>query len=356
MLTEIEVRDFRCFASARLELHPRMTVLVGRNAQGKTSLLEAACVLLRLQSPRTGSRSDLIRFDCSSLMIEGEWLGERLRCGMSATARRLALDGAVCTRSADYLQRSGLVVWMDHADMNLVRGGAEHRRRFLDFAASQIDADYLRALQGYNRALRSRNYVLKRDTVINWRQADAFARLMESFHQVLTKRRRVLLAAMQPRVDAVMSEFGRGLESVQVKYVPGCTMESLFDLLMGERAEEERTRTTFTGSHRDDFFIEINGRAAEAFASEGQQRSISIALKIAQAKALEEVRQSPPLLLIDDVFGELDPIRRRALLEGLPEGTQAVLTTTHLDWASQVSGSKAIYEVEGGKLVLDGLE
>lgn len=349
MLSEIEVRDFRCFAQARVELHPQMTVLVGRNAQGKTSMLEAACVLLRLQSPRTSSRAELIRFECKTLMIEGGWNGERLRCGMSASARRLALDGAVCGRSADYLQRSGLVVWMDHSDMNLVRGGSEHRRRFLDFAASQIESDYLHALQGYSRALRSRNYILKRDAVINWRQADAYARLMDGFHQVLTKQRRFLIEQLLPHARTVLERLSFGHEQINLTYMPGVEGDSLMEVLLNARAEEERTRTTFTGAHRDDFSVQINGRSADAFASEGQQRSVSLALKIAQAKVLAETRGQPPVLLIDDVFGELDPNRRRALLDGLPEGTQSILTTTHLDWAGELGSRMRLYSVENAK-------
>ncbi len=350
MLSTIEVRDFRCFSHARVELHPRTTVLLGRNAQGKTSLLEAACVLLRLQSPRTPVRSDLIRFDAPSLMVEGRWNQTTLRCGMSPTGRRLALDGAICTRMAEYLQHSGLVVWMDHADMNLVRGGSEHRRRFLDFAASQMEPEYLHALQGYQRALRARNYVLKRDAVVNWRQAEAYARVMEGFHQTLSSQRRQLLATLVPEASAMLTRLSGGREQLALTYVPGAGEAALFDVLQANRVEEERTRTTYAGAHRDDFGVSINGRTAESFASEGQQRSISLALKVAQAKVLEQVHDQPPVLLIDDVFGELDPDRRRALLEGLPVGTQSVITTTHLDWAGMMGDAALIYEVEAAQV------
>ena len=356
MLREIEVRDFRCFAQARLELHPNMTVLVGRNAQGKTSLLEAACVALRLQSPRTNNRTDLIRFHCPSFMIESVWNDQKLRCAASPKARRLALNNSVCSRTSDYLEHSGLVVWMDHADMNLVRGGSEHRRRFLDFAASQIDPAYLHALQGFNRALRSRNYVLKRESVINWRQVDAYARLMESFHDTLTKQRRHLLASVQPIATSVMTELSHQKEDIGITYVPGCSEGTLFDVLASNRAEEERTRTTATGAHRDDFAVSLNERDASAFASEGQQRSISIALKLAQARTLEAARGMAPLLLIDDVFGELDPVRRRALLDGLPKGAQSIITTTHLDWAGDIRERLAIYTVHGASVKLGNVD
>ena len=350
MLERIEARDFRCFTHAGLELHPETTLLVGRNAQGKTSLLEAICVLMRLQSPRTSTRTDLIRFGATSCMIEGQWTGHTLRCGMSAAARRLALDGAVCGRTADYLTSSAVVVWMDHGDMNLVRGSSEHRRRFLDFAASQIAPEYLHALQGYTRALRSRNYTLKRDNVVNWRQADAYARIMDEFHRTLTHHRARLLQGMEEPAHQVLTLLSMGKEVLELRYAPGCPGESLFEVLQSSRAEEERTRTTSAGAHRDDFTVMLNGRPADSFASEGQQRSISLALKLAQAQALEHARGQPPLLLIDDVFGELDPLRRRALLDGLPAGTQKIITTTHLDWAGDLGGRMDVFTVEGACL------
>ncbi len=349
MLHELDVRDFRCFTRTRIALHPQTTVLVGRNAQGKTSLLEAACVLLRLQSPRTSQRAELIRFDAKNAMIEGRWSAHALRFGCSASVRRMAVDGAVCSRADEYLQHSGLVVWMDHADMNLVRGAAEHRRRFMDFAASQVEPGYLHALQGFNRALRSRNYVLKKDASVNWRQVDAYARLMDVFHATLRAQRADLMQRVQPHAQDMLDKLSGGHEALEVTYAPGCEGASLFDALVAARAEEERTRTTFTGAHRDDFAIRLNRRAAESYASEGQQRSISLALKLAQARVLEQAREEPPLLLIDDVFGELDPERRRALLEHLPHGSQRIITTTHLDWAGEAAREMAIFQVKQGE-------
>ncbi|MDB6140927.1 MAG: replication and repair protein RecF [Verrucomicrobiaceae bacterium] len=350
MLERIETRDFRCFTQASVNLHPDTTLLVGRNAQGKTSLLEAVCVLMRLQSPRTAKRTDLIRFGATTCLVEGRWAGHTLRCGMSATSRRLALDGAVCGRSADYLANSAVIVWMDHGDMNLVRGSGDHRRRFMDFAASQIAPEYQHALQGYARALRSRNHTLKRDSQVNWRQADAYARIMDGFHRTLTHHRRRLLHSMEGPAHGVLAMLSMGQEALELRYIPGCAEESLLEVLQASRAEEERTRTTSAGAHRDDFAAFLNGRAADSFASEGQQRSISLSLKLAQAQALEHARGLPPLLLIDDVFGELDPLRRRALLDGLPAGTQKIITTTHLDWAGDLGGRMEVFNVEAAAL------
>lgn len=347
MLSDLFVRDFRCFAEAKVELHPDMTLLVGRNAQGKTSLIEAACVLLRMQSPRTSNRAELMRFGAATCVVEGTWHGKKMRYAQSANARRMALNGATCGKSADYLAASGVVVWMDHRDMNLLRGGAEHRRRFLDFAASQIFPDYLHALRGYERALRGRNYVLKRDAMIAWKQADAFARVMDGFAQVLWQRRTELCAALQPEVTMAHAKLSDDAEAVQIQFNRTSDEElSLFDALLTVRDEEARSRSTAFGPHRDDIILRLNKIDATTFASEGQQRSFSLALKLAQAQVLGKSRGTAPLMLIDDVFGELDAHRRRALLACLPPGTQKIITTTTLDWADADQRAGMVYRVE----------
>ena len=348
MLHDLSVRNFRCFSDAKVELHPQSTLLIGRNAQGKTSLIEAACVLLRLQSPRTTSKGDFIRFGEKTCVVEGTSDDHRLRFAANHTTRRLALDDAVCGNSGEYLAGSGLVVWMDHSDMNLFRAGADHRRRYLDFTGSQIFPDYLKALRGYERALRSRNYLLKRDAMVNWRQADAYARVMDDFAKTLTTRRAELVRWLQPEISAMHGTLSGG-EEADAQYVPCVTESGLFEMLVSARANEERTRSTAAGVHRDDVLLRVDGRDASSFASEGQQRTLALSLKLAQARVIEHVKGAAPLLLIDDIFGELDKTRRRAVLASLPAQSQRMITTTHLDWADDgVQG--LIYEVNAGTL------
>ncbi len=349
MLKWITVRDFRCFTEAHMELHPGTTVLMGRNAQGKTSLLEAVCILLRLQSPRTTVRTELIRHEANTAVVEGKLRGCQMRHAFTASQRRLALDGAVCARGADYLASSLPVVWMDYSDMNLLRGGAECRRRYLDFTAGQSEPGYLEALRSYDKALRSRNYTLKRDAVVNWRQADAYARVMEEHAHVIQAHRAALLAALLPHAEASLSALSGGSERVEAVFEKGWEGESLFDALAQQRSQEDRTRTSACGPHRDDVRLILNGRDAASFASEGQQRSISLALKLAQARVLESKKGAPPLMLLDDVFGELDARRRTLLMENLPPGSQRIITTTGGDWIQSCPEGQ-VFEVESAEL------
>ncbi len=352
MLSRLLLRDFRCFEQAELSLHPEMTLLVGRNAQGKTSLLEAACVLMRLQSPRTSTRGDFIRFGAKACVIEGRWNETRLRFGQSMTTRRLAVDDAICGRSGDYLRNTARVVWMDHADMNLARSGAEHRRRYLDFAASQIYPEYLSALKNYERALRSRNFLLKRDASIAWKQVDAYGTQLALHGEVLARCRANLVERLRPYVMRAHASVSGASEEAYITYSCGYSGATMEQSLIEARADEQRTRSTAVGVHRDDVLLHINLRDAGSFASEGQQRTLCLALKLAQASVLEEGAGEPPLLLLDDIFGELDKRRRAALLAYLPLHAQKIITTTFVDWVGEGSLSGRVFEVEAGRLTV----
>ncbi len=292
-----------------------------------------------------------MRFEAASCLMEGGWNKNLLRYTQTKSARRLAVNGAVCTRNADYLSSSALVVWMDHADMNLVRGGAEHRRRYLDFAAAQLFPEYLDALRQYDRALRARNFLLKRDANIQWRQVDAYAVLLDKHAHVIRRCRADLLLRMQPWIREAQMKLSGMSEAADAIYVPGFEGESLQELLLKLREDESRTRVTAAGTHRDEIMLKVNELDAGKFASEGQQRTLSLSLKLGQARALEQGRGMAPLLLLDDIFGELDPHRRRALLDFLPEDSQTLITTTSLDWMEITFAGAAVWEVEAGDVI-----
>ena len=348
MLTRLWLRDFRCFEQAEVQPHPRLTIFTGRNAQGKTSLLEAVCVLMRLQSPRTSSRGDWLRHGAASCAVEGDWSGKRLRHAQTTSARRLAVDGAVCARQGEYLAATARVVWMDREDMNLVRGGAEHRRRWLDFAAAQLFPDHLPALRNYERALRARNFLLKRDAIISWRQVEAYDGLLDQHGRVIRRGRAELLRRMQPWITEMQHRLSGDAELAEAHDAPGYEGDDLLAVLRARREMEARTRQTSVGIHRDDVSLHINNRAAASFASEGQQRTLSLAMKLAQARVLEEGRGEAPLLLLDDIFGELDVKRRHALFDHLPEASQKLITTTTLDWKKNEFADAVVWHVADG--------
>lgn len=334
MLTTIKLRDFRCFAALEVDFAPGSNVIVGPNAQGKTSLLEAACVLLRLQSPRSASLGPLVRLGAVGFVLDGFYSGNHLQFYYSPRRKKLALD-SVEQRTAAGLLQIGRVVWFSNSDIALVRGGAEERRRYLDFVAIQLEPAYRQQLRDYETALRSRNRLLKA-AAPRWREIEAFDDPLVAAGTALTHARSRLVAALEPHAaESQCAIGGMAGETLALHYEPGAGGGDAFAAnLAASRDEDMRLRQTTIGPHRDDLRLKLNGLGPE-FASEGQQRTLALALRLAQARLLTLRHDALPLLLLDDIFGELDPARRNALLAHLPAGAQQIITTTHLDWAEE---------------------
>ncbi len=345
MLTNLKLRNFRCFDAIECEFSPGVNVIVGPNAQGKTSLLEAACVLLRLQSPRISTLARAIRHERKSFVLDGYFGAYHLQFYFSSQRKKLALDSVEQKSARQYLEVARLV-YFSNQDVEIVRGPAERRRKFLDFVASQIDTGYRRNLRGYDRALRSRNHLLK-DPRSLWREISAFNAPLTEAGNYLSSARSRLIAAMEPAANQALHAISGSAESLKMEYLRG-SEDDFAGSLDAAKTEDLRLRQTTVGPHRDDFALSLNAQSSD-FASEGQQRSLALSLQLAQARMLERRAGVPPLLLLDDIFGELDIARRNALLKSLPVDSQKLITTTHLDWLE--SGCEAtIFDLNHGRL------
>lgn len=354
LLRSINLNHFRCFESLRLELDSGVTLFHGKNAQGKTSILEAICVLLRLQSPRSSQLAECIRFSEKAFAVGGKLDGidaMELRFQYRESGRKFLVDGENQKRSQDYLRHSALVVWMANDDLSLVRGGGDGRRRFLDFMAGQLFPIYRPALKTYEKALRSRNYLLKKDASPKWPEIDAYTKILHEQGSIVSDCRRELVFQLQSRAAEAEKKISGSGESLELSYESASGEgDDLIATLAARRQEEFRRRQTVAGPHRDDLLLTLNGMPAAKFASEGQQRTVALALKLGQTQLFVDARPEPPLLLIDDVFGELDPDRRNALMAAWPEASQKLITTTHLDWMDDRFSDARRLSVDGASV------
>ena len=346
MVSKLFVRDFRCFSNLEIEFHPESTCIIGQNASGKTSLLEAVAVLTRLQSPRTNSLAQLIRLGAKGLVTDGFVSDYHLQFYYSAKRRKLALDAVEQKSSKSYLDVAK-VVYFANSDIGLIQGSGDTRRRFLDFVGSQLFKNYREILRSYEKALHSRNHYLKMIPA-RPREVSAYSKPLLQFGHQLTALRAFLLERLDPHVIESFAAISDRNESFRLCYQPGATAD-FEEALRESEGEELRLRMTVVGPHRDDFQIFLNAKPADLFASEGQQRTVAIALKLGQAKILELEFQKPPLLLLDDVFGELDPVRRNRLFSALPSRGQRLVTTTHLDWLESIPAGK-VYRISENSL------
>jgi DNA replication and repair protein RecF len=329
MLVELQLRNFRCFESLGVEFVPGFNFFVGRNGQGKTSILEAACVLLRLQSQRSSTLAPAVRFGEKAFGVSGGIENHRLEFRYSTLRRKVSIDQVEQRTLGEYL-RLGRVVSFANTDIELVRGGSDARRRYLDFLATQIDPLYRPSLRAYERALRSRNALLK-SAQPRPREIAAYDLPLIEHGANLGAMRARLVERLAPLAAEAHDEISGTAETLQLQFAPGNTGDFARDLA-NSRAQEARLRQTTVGPHRDDIELIVQGKNAQQYASEGQQRTVALALKIAQARMFALEEGTPPLLLIDDIFGELDPVRRNALLAHLPEDAQKLVTATTMQW------------------------
>jgi DNA replication and repair protein RecF len=334
VLRSLRLMDFRCFPTLDIEVPETGAILTGDNAQGKTSILEAICVLVRLHSPRTHRMGTLARIDGpGGFGIAGDPWGIERRIRHTREGISLMADGDERSGKSTYLKDGGLVVWMGNEDLELIRGPGEGRRRYLDFIGAQIDLRYRRAWSRYRRALQSKNLLLK-DGRTRDAEIVSYEEIMIENGMVLIEVRRRLAEALSPLAAAAQKNISGRDEALALQYLPASGPD-LRESILQARERETRMRQAVVGPHRDDLALRVSGMPAADFASEGQQRTIALALKLAQGSLLQTHGGRTPIYLMDDIFGELDPARRNALMAHLPGNAQKWITTTHLGWLNE---------------------
>ncbi len=339
-LRKITLRHFRNVGFATLELAGRQQFLLGGNGQGKTNLLEAAGFLTALRSFRATDSRLLIGHGQTVAAIAAELDHERqgpshLTVKLRRDGKELWCDQARVTRLADHLGRFPTVVFSSQ-DLRLVRGSPAGRRRWLDLTLAAMDAAYLHSLQTYARALAGRNALLKAGRPVTAELA-AFEQLRAPAAADLIARRAAGLRELGAGLAAAYGRLCESAEPAALAYAPNFpepSAEALLARYAAGRDRDAQFRSTLTGPHRDDFHFSVRGTAAEDFASEGQQRSLVLALRLAQAAWCQARSGVRPVLLADDVLGELDPARRRRFWAAIDPESQVIATGTSLPEAA----------------------
>ncbi|MEY2881735.1 MAG: hypothetical protein RLZZ15_4115 [Verrucomicrobiota bacterium] len=354
-LRKLTLRHFRNVGFAALEFSGRQQFLLGGNGQGKTSLLEAAGLITALRSFRTTEQKQLVMHTQHTAAVacvvdhdrEGEThLTIKLRHG----DKELWSDQTRVKRLADHLGKYPTVVFSSQ-DLQLVRGSPAGRRRWLDLTLAAVDADYFRALQTYSRALAERNALLKTGRAVEAELA-AFEQTLVPAAATLIALRAAGLRALGTAVTTGYAKLCADAESASLGYEPNfpdASAESLLARLEAGRERDLQFRTTLVGPHRDDFSFTVRHTAAKEFASEGQQRSLVLALRLAQAAWFHERSGVRPVLLCDDVLGELDPARRRRFWAAIDPESQVIATGTSLPEAEL--GAWQVFAVQDGDFV-----
>ena len=378
-LKHLHLQHFRNYHSQSVAFDASKTIVLGDNAQGKSNLLEAVELLATLKSHRTSRDRDLVQEDQKAGSIKAQLqkdigpveLSLVLRNGSRRTA---ILNGETLKRQQDFLGHLNAVQFSS-LDLDLVRGGPGERRLWLDTLLIQLEPVYAYIFQQYNQVLKQRNAFIRQQTAQDEAASPAQidpaqmalwdAQLATAGTRVIRRRSRVI-ERLAPLAATWHRNISGQSEQLSITYQPSVplsedparkddpqTIQQQFLEKISDRATAEyHQRTSLVGPHRDDVDFVINQTPARQYGSQGQQRTLVLALKLAELELIESVIGEPPLLLLDDVLAELDLKRQNQLLETIQDRFQTIITTTHLGSfdASWIEESQ-ILTVEKGALI-----
>ncbi|KPQ33888.1 MAG: DNA replication and repair protein RecF [Phormidium sp. OSCR] len=370
-LKSLNLQAFRNYTAQTVNFTAPKTILVGNNAQGKSNLLESVALLSTLKSQRATSDRELVQNDAAMGQIRGSLeriTGEiDLEIRLRRSGRRTVfVDRQACRRQVDFL---GLlnVVEFSSLDLDLVRGSPGDRRRWLDGLVIQLEPLYAHLLKDYSQILRHRNALLKQRrsgshkgdeamrSVLDFQLATAGARVM--------RRRWRAVQRIAPLAQRWHQEISGQSECLSVDYAPQVqdipnfndaevVRQGFLQQLRDRHPAEQHQGTTLTGPHRDEVMLSINNTPARRYGSQGQQRTLVLALKLSELQLIEAVVGEPPVLLLDDVLAELDLHRQNQLLETIEDRFQTLISTTHLGaFDAQWLNSSQILQVSRGQVL-----
>ena len=376
-LKSLHLRSFRNYTDRLVEFRAQKTILVGNNAQGKSNLLEAVELLASLKSHRTSRDRELVLDSATVGQVQATverayGISELSMVFRKQGRRTVAVNRENMRRQLDFLGVLNAVQFSS-LDLDLVRGAPDTRRSWLDGLLIQLEPVYSSILQQYNQVLKQRNALLKQIRSVcqeasnNSFSFDEYEPQLKLWDEQLAaaasrvaRRRARVITRLAPVAAAWHQRISGETEKLEVRYQPNVTwsednptavQQAFLAKIQERRMVEQYQGKTVVGTHRDEIEFVINHTPARYYGSQGQQRTLVLALKLAELKLIEEVIGEPPLLLLDDVLAELDPNRQKQLLEVIGDRFQTIITTTHIDTFNQnwIKDSQ-ILAVEAGKI------
>ena len=376
-LKNLHLREFRNYVDQQVIFNSQKTIIVGNNAQGKSNLLEAVELLATLKSHRTTRDRELVLEGAVAGQIEGIVKRAYGTAELTITFRNqgkrtIALNKEPLRRQIEFLGNLNAVQFSS-LDLDLVRGAPESRRNWIDGLLVQLEPVYAHILYQYNQVLRQRNALLRAirkqeqdksseisDIKIDTRQLQLWDAQLAAAGSRVTRRRARVLNRLAPIAQQWHDRISGKTEVLEITYHPNVewtedapekVQQAFLAKIEERRIAEYHQGITVVGTHRDEIDFTIDGTPARYYGSQGQQRTLVLALKLAELKLIEEIIGEPPLLLLDDVLAELDPNRQNQLLETIGDRFQTLITTTHIgsfnqDWLKD----SQILSVEAGNI------
>ncbi len=365
-LKKLTITNFRNYSKLTTSFSPNLNIIVGDNGQGKTNLLESIFVLGMTKSHKSILDKTIIKDNESFAKIEGvietQTIPINLEVLLQPTKKEMKIDNNKINKISEYITKLSLIFFYPE-DLNLIKGSPSERRRYLDTQLSQLHPNYVNVLIEYNKILKQRNELLKTNKINNESSVKYFEILTESLIKrgtTLYQYRENYIKNINKNVCEIYKNIS-GINNFKINYKPSIDIydynkkyiEKTFKTeLLKSQNSEIKLGVTLVGPHRDDFEFIVNGKDLKIYGSQGQQRIAVLAMKLSEVPIFKKYKNVYPILLLDDIFSELDDNKKNNLLKYIFNNIQIFITTTDLTSINKDILKKAnIIKIHNGNII-----
>ncbi len=360
IIEKIKLKNYRNYDSLEIDLNKKLNIIIGKNAQGKTNILESIYVLSLTKSYLGVNDKNLIKLGNNYAILEANTIlnsgPKKFKVLIKDNGKQVIINGNEVKKLSDYVSNLKVIIFSPE-NIRMIKEGPSVRRKFLNMEISQISIKYVKLLMNYNNIIRQKNEYLKLDNknidyldVLN----DEIAKLSVEIYLL----RRKFLDNINTYIDRIYYEI-MGMQGLRVRYISNIDyfenkkeMVDKYREKLDKYLEKEMLyKISLIGPHRDDFIFVLNDKNIALYGSQGQLRSVILALKLSEIELFKKSSDDDPILLLDDIFSELDIDKKNNLIKYINDNIQTIITTTDINMIDEKLVKKAsIFEIQNGKL------
>ena len=356
-ISEVKIKNFRNYDEQEIKLQKNINVFYGENAQGKTNIIEAIFLCSMGKSFRAKQDKEMIKIDKENSIVEIEYkkIDRDAKIKIELNKRKSVYLNGIKIKKLSELLGNLHVVMFNPDDINVLKGGPQNRRKFLDIMISQLKPNYMHNLSLYVKTIEQRNNYLRqiKEEKKSENMLDIWDEELAKYAVIISNYRQEYMEKIKEKIKQIHAEITDNKEDIKIEYLTECeSKENYINLLKQRRKLDIIKGHTTKGIHRDDFMIYINSKQLNIYGSQGQHRTAMLSLKLSELNIIEEEIGEKPILLLDDFMSELDKKRRTHFLEKIKD-TQVIITCT--DKIDIENKNILIYNVKDGKVYGGGI-
>ena len=361
IINKLVLNNFRSYSNLNISFDKNINIIIGKNGSGKTNIIESIYLLGISKSFLTNNEDELINFNSDYFFTRGMFIinekNKVLEVSYKDNKKRLKINNTVVKKKSSYLSKLNVILFSS-IDLNIIKGQPNDKRRFLNIELSQISNKYLNLVNIYNKILKQRNEYIK--TIKNEKDIDYI------YYEIITNEliniskeiiyfRLEFIDNINKNLSKIYNKISLKNNKLEIKYISTLSYLESNELILIEYKKniknEIKYKTTNIGVHRDSFIINMDNKDINLYASSGQQRLVIIALKLVEIDIFKKKTNEYPIVLLDDVFSELDEIKQNLLIENLNYNIQVIMTTTDINNINQKLRKKSkVYIIENSQI------